>query len=428
MVSREADAVVIGAGINGMVAAAELADAGWPVVLVDAREKLGGFIASDELTIPGYVHDTFSSWHPLFVGGPAYGALGQALHQRGLEYVNADGTVTASVSERGVIVGLMLPVMAATVHGIGLPVVKGGAGQFVAAFERLLADRGVDVRLGAAAERIEVAGGRVVAVQVAGQRIVARKAVLASTSTGELYERLLAPEVAPPKGRFAARSRRPGRAAMQVHLALDRPLRWSDSSLDPVPLVHVCDGAGSTGIACAQAEAGLLPAEPTIVVGQQTLLDPSRAPSGAGIAWLQLQELPFVPRGDAAGAIDVADGWSQSVVEAYTNRVIDRIERFASGLRTSILGVHALPPTALLAENRNSVAGDPYGGAAELDQSLRWRPGTGTGHRTGVGGLWHIGAFTHPGPGLGGGSGHLVAQQLLTASRAPGRLLGRFRS
>jgi phytoene dehydrogenase-like protein len=37
-------------------------------------------------------------------------------------------------------------------------------------------------------------------------------------------------------------------------------------------------------------------------------------------------------------------------------------------------------------------------------------------------------ADTHPGPGLGGGSGHLVAQQLLFTSRAPGRLLRRFRS
>lgn len=177
---------------------------------------------------------------------------------------------------------------------------------------------------------------------------------------------------------------------MQVHLALDKPLRWSESSLDPVPLVHVSDGAGSTGIACAQAEAGLLPAKPTIVVSQQTLLDPSRAPSGAGIAWLPLQELPFVLRGDAAGAINVADGWSLSVAYAYTDRVIDQIERFAPGLRASILGVRALPPTALLAENRNAVAGDPYGGAAELD--------------------------------------HLVAQHLLTASRAPGRPMRRFRT
>jgi phytoene dehydrogenase-like protein len=76
-----------------------------------------------------------------------------------------------------------------------------------------------------------------------------------------------------------------------------------------------------------------------------------------------------------------------------------------------------LPPTALRAANRNAVAGDPYGGATELDQSLRLRPGTGSGHATGVGGLFHIGAFTHPGPGLGGGSGHIVAQRLIGASR-----------
>lgn len=534
--SREVDAVVIGAGINGMVAAAELAGGGWSVMLLDARDRLGGFMASDELTVPGYIHDTFSSWHPLFVGGGAYPVLGEALGERGLEYANTDGAVTASVSDRGVIVahrdpaataeglvhpgdraaylamlgelerradvvfgvlgselrpadmarlglaalrglgrggvsdltrlavqsgraflqerftgwetdqlwtpwllhaglnpdsasgGLMLPVMAATMHGIGLPVVKGGARQCVAAFERLLADRGVEVRLGAAAGRIEVAGGRAVAVHVAGERVVARKAVLASTSTAELYERLLGRDVAPPKGLAAARAHRPGRAAMQIHLALKEPLRWSDASLDPVPLVHVSDGTGSTGLACAQAEAGLLPAEPTIVVGQQTLLDPSRAPAGAGIVWIQLQELPFAPRGDAAGSIDAADGWSESVVKAYTDRVIDRIERFAPGLRGSILGVHALAPTDLLAENRNAVAGDPYGGAVDLDQSFLWRPGTGTGHRTGVGALWHIGAFTHPGPGLGGGSGHMVAQQLLSAPRVTKRLLRRTRS
>ena len=62
--------------------------------------------------------------------------------------------------------------------------------------------------------------------------------------------------------------------------------------------------------------------------------------------------------------------------------------------------------------------------AAELDQNLRWRPGTGLGHATGVDGLFHIGAFTHPGPGLGGGSGHLLAQQLT----APPRGLRRFRN
>ncbi|MFC7574606.1 FAD-dependent oxidoreductase [Klenkia terrae] len=412
------DAVVVGAGINGMVAAAELAGAGWRVALVDEHDRIGGFIASDELTLPGYTHDTFSSWHPLFMAGGAYAALGADLHRHGLVYRNAEGPVTASVSERGAVVadrdpaataatfehpedaaayaamltqlerwsphvfgalgsrlggtdaarlglgalrglgraevvelvrvagqsgrglvrerfaghevdqlwapwllhaglapdqatgGLMLPVMAFTMHAVGLPVVEGGAGRFTEAFGRLLAERGVEVVLGAPAERIEVQDGLAVAVHVGGRRLSATKAVLASTATGRLYGDLLRPEDVDDGGRQAVVRHRPGRAAAQLHLALDRPLSWADSRLDAVPLVHVSNGSDSTGVACAQAEAGLLPAEPTVVVGQQTVLDPTRAPAGGATLWLQLQELPWAPTGDAAGEIDTTGGWT----------------------------------------------------------------------------------------------------------------------
>jgi phytoene dehydrogenase-like protein len=303
--------------------------------------------------------------------------------------------------------------MAFSMHGLGLPVVAGGAGNFVVAFERLLAERGVDVHLGAEVTAIEVRAGRAVAVEAGGRRLAARRAVLASTSTADLYERLLPSVAVGTDGRQAVRRHRPGRGAMQVHVALDAPLAWTDSRLDEVPLVHLSDGAGTTGVACAQAEAGLLPAAPTVVVGQQCRLDPSRAPAGKATLWVQLQEVPYAPTGDAAGDIDTDGSWSDAVVKAYVDRVLDRIAAHAPGLRASVLAVEALPPTALQAANRNAVAGDPYGGSAELDQSLPWRPGTRTGHATGVAGLHHIGAFTHPGPGLGGGSGHLVADQLL---------------
>ncbi|MDO5736208.1 MAG: hypothetical protein Q4P15_07005 [Propionibacteriaceae bacterium] len=60
------------------------------------------------------------------------------------------------------------------------------------------------------------------------------------------------------------------------------------------------------------------------------------------------------------------------------------------------------------------------GGTPNLDQFLIWRPGPLTSrHRTIVPGLWHIGAATHPGPGLGGGSGHLVAQELVKRDTSP---------
>ena len=99
--SDEADTIIVGSGINGMVAAAELALAGWSVILLERNAVIGGFIASEERTLPGYLHDTFSSWHPLFVSGPAYATLGERLHQHGLEYRNTDGWVTASVADDG---------------------------------------------------------------------------------------------------------------------------------------------------------------------------------------------------------------------------------------------------------------------------------------------------------------------------------------
>lgn len=523
------DAIVIGSGINGLVAAAELAGAGWSVTLVEGAERLGGFIAGEERTLPGYVHDTFSSWHPLFVAGGAYAALREDLHNHGLEYRNTDGPIVASISDDGRAVvadrdpektaagfgqpvdrrrylaalgefldhagpiaglmgselhspalvrhagalarslgragterwlrdlagsgrswcrrefaghevdqlwvpwllhaglspdhasgGFLVPVMAATMHGFGVPVVAGGAGRFVAAFRSLLEWRGVTIRTGATVDRILVERGRAAGVVAGGERVLAGRAVIASVTPTALYGKLL--PAGSVKGTVAEEARRfrYGRGAMQIHVALSAPLGWRDNRLASVPLIHISDGSASTGIACAQAEAGLLPDRPTIVVGQQYLLDPSRVPGNSGALWLQLQETPFAPVGDAAGELDVTGGWTPSLAEGYAARVLDRIARHAPDLHAKVLAVDIITPADLAAANPNAAFGDPYGGACELDQNFLWRPSPSTGnHRTPVPGLWHIGASTHPGPGLGGGSGHLVAQAL--TARGPVR-------
>ncbi len=65
------DAVVIGAGPNGLVAANRLADAGWSVVVLEARPEPGGAVRTGEITVPGFHHDLFSAFYPLAKASPA---------------------------------------------------------------------------------------------------------------------------------------------------------------------------------------------------------------------------------------------------------------------------------------------------------------------------------------------------------------------
>lgn len=66
------DAIVIGSGPNGLVAANVLADAGWSVHVLEAQPEPGGAVRSAALTEPGYVHDVFSAFYPLAAASPAF--------------------------------------------------------------------------------------------------------------------------------------------------------------------------------------------------------------------------------------------------------------------------------------------------------------------------------------------------------------------
>ena len=69
---RSFDAVIVGSGINSLACGALLARAGWGVCILEREAVLGGAIRTEELTEPGFLHDTFSAWHPLWVGGAAH--------------------------------------------------------------------------------------------------------------------------------------------------------------------------------------------------------------------------------------------------------------------------------------------------------------------------------------------------------------------
>src|SRR5947208_5304889 len=84
------DAVVVGSGVNSLACAALLARGGWRVCVLERNDWFGGAIKTEELTEPGFHHDVFSAWHPLWVGGAAHAELGDELAARGLEYLNTD--------------------------------------------------------------------------------------------------------------------------------------------------------------------------------------------------------------------------------------------------------------------------------------------------------------------------------------------------
>ena len=166
------------------------------------------------------------------------------------------------------------------------------------------------------------------------------------------------------------------------------------------------------------------------MTGVQTCALPisSRAPEGKSILWIQLQELPAGSvKGDAAGEIDVGVGtWTEALRETYADRIVARLGASIANLDAATLKRVVLSPVDLEELNPNLVGGDIYSGSCALDQNLLWRPlAEAPGHRTAVPGLWHIGASTHPGPGLGAGSGYLVAKEL-TKPPVTRRILARL--
>src|SRR5712671_6352701 len=86
----DADVVIVGSGVNSLACGALLARAGRRVCVLERSDWLGGAIHTAELTEPGFLHDVFSAWHPLWVGGAAHAELGDELAARGLEYVNTE--------------------------------------------------------------------------------------------------------------------------------------------------------------------------------------------------------------------------------------------------------------------------------------------------------------------------------------------------
>jgi phytoene dehydrogenase-like protein len=494
------DALVIGSGPNGLVAAATLAQAGWRVRVLEAQRRPGGAVYSLENTLPGYLHDVGAAFFPFAHVSPALQQL--HLDQVGLEwrggvYESAhpapDGSCAAIARDaeraaasfgpdadawrwlarwqadmgqrlpsallaplpavapflglgfgnlfhfasaglstaagysrrlfrteaaRRVIPGLSLHVdlgpedfssaalglvLGLLAAGYGFQVPVGGARSITHALIRRLEQCGGVVQLGARAQSILVRNRRAVAVRTEqGDEIPASKAILADVGAPALYLRLLPDACVPGWVRQSIHRFQYGWGTFKVDWALAALPPWLAPEARQAAVVHAGDSIDDLIRFTNEARAGQMPTNPYLVIGQQSLLDPTRAPADGHTLWAYSRVPSQLPGGWAANK------------ETFADRVEQRIEGLAPGFRASIRGRAIFSPDDLARMNENLVGGDLGGGSAHFSHQLFWRPVFPYfRYRTPVAGVYLCSASAHPGAGVHGACGFNAAQMAL---------------
>jgi phytoene dehydrogenase-like protein len=507
------DALVVGSGPNGLAAAITLARAGRRVLVLEAAPRAGGAVATEELTLPGFHHDTFSAVHPAGAASPVFAAMD--LERHGLRWIHPpvclahplpDGSavalyrdldrtaasldavhsgdgerwrafaapfaesfdalrdtmlggfppvraplrLTAGLGPRGMLgfVGL-LPMAATSLgeklfagegprawlygsamhsdvppsgrgsaiaaahltllgHGAGWPSPEGGAGRLADALLACLRELGGEVRTGANVVRVAAERRRVVGVELSGGERISAPLVIADTMPAALAD--LAGDAFPGRYARALRRYRYGPATLKVDWALDGPIPWTAPAACEAGTIHLGGSASELLATTATMREGL-PERPFMLVGQQSLADPTRAPAGKHTAW-----------GYTHGPHTV--DWAVQSAR-HVERMEAQVERFAPGFRERILARHVLTPADLQARNANLVGGDVGGGSYALAQVL-FRPVRSLApYRTPVRGLYIGSAAAFPGGAVHGVPGHAAARLALARARVerptPGR-------
>jgi phytoene dehydrogenase-like protein len=502
------DALVVGSGPNGLAAAITLARGGRRALVLEGAASAGGAVATEELTLPGFLHDTYSAVYPAGVASPVFARM--PLERHGLRWIHpaaclahplpdgravalyrdldrtaasldavrsGDGErwrafatpfvahfdalrdtmlggfppvrgplrLAAGIGPRGMLDFTRLLLLSAQAfaaelfegdgsrawlygsalhsdvppggagsaiaaaymnllgHGAGWPSPAGGAGRLAAALVSHLRELGGEVRTGATVTRFAIERGRVAGVELAGGERLTAPLVIADVMPRALLE--LAGDALPARYARALRRYRHGPATLKVDWALDGAIPWSAPEAREAGTVHVGGSASEVlqATATASAAGGGLPERPFMLLGQQSLADPARAPAGRHTAWAYTHGLPTVD-------------W-QRERERHVERMEAQVERFAPGFRERILARHVLGPAELERRNANLVGGDVGGGSYALDQVI-FRPVPSLApYRTPVRGLYLGSAATFPGGAVHGVPGHAAARLALAEAR-----------
>ena len=497
------DAVVIGSGPNGLVAACVLARAGLQVLVLEANEtRPGGAVGSEEGTLPGFTHDVgaaffpwaalspafrdlalgtyglrwkwaaFESCHPAADGSyaciardpdrtarhfghpddgeqwrrvatwyasiepdlidvllgtfPAFRSVGRLgprhLARLSRIFLSSERTLaerwfTSEAARRvlpglalhadvgpddrfGAAVGFMLAMTAST-GGYAVP--EGGSRSITSALVQCLGAYGGKLRLGARVTRVVVRSGSAAAVRLSSGEEIAARVVLADTDVAALMLDLLERRDVPGwVASFMHRYPR-GWGTFKMDWALQGPVPWSVGPAGESAVVHAGESIEDLTRFTVQVRSGGLPERPYLVIGQQSLVDATRAPSGCHTLWAYTHVPSKLGRDWAA------------VQEEFGDRVDARIENLAPGFKSRVLARRVVSPDRLEAMNPNLVGGDLGGGSSAWHRQLLFRPiFPYFRYRMPVKALYLCSSYAHPGAGVHGMCGYNAARTVLT--------------
>lgn len=276
---------------------------------------------------------------------------------------------------------------------------KGGGQVIPAALVAALRANGGELRTRARVERVIVKAGRAAAVRVeGGDEIAASRAIIADVGAPALFLRLLDPEHVPARVQRAMRRFKHGFGTFKMDWALAGPTPWALEEPARAAVVHAADSLDDLAAFTREVRAGALPSHPYLVIGQQSVADPTRAPAGRHTLWAY----SHVPS-------ELPGGW-EAARERFADRVEDRIEELAPGFRARVLARAIWAPPDLEAMDANLAGGDIAGGSADIRHQLFFRPVFPYfRHRTPVRGLYLGSSYAHPGAGVHGACGRNAA-------------------
>jgi phytoene dehydrogenase-like protein len=290
---------------------------------------------------------------------------------------------------------------------------RGGMGGVTGAMAAAARSFGAQIRTGAEVARIRVTpGGRAIGVTLASGEEIDADVVVTTVHPKIAFGELVEPGALPEQFLADIRRWQTRSGTVKINLALDRlPVFASHPGFDPQ--VHggtivLAESLDDVENAFQDAMSGRPSAKPFADICIPTVFDDSLAPDGHHVMSLFTQ---WVPCGYASAP-------HEADLEAYADRVIERVEAIAPGFTGSILHRQVIGPHRM-AEEYGLVGGNIFHGELTLGQMYHARPAAGYADlRTPVRGLYQAGSATHGGGGVTGIPGRNVSRQIRLDRRA----------